>query len=1094
MTISANFNPTTGLLSVFGDGGKNAIKISRNAAGKIFLNGGTADITGGVPTVANTDLIQVLGQDGDDSISIDDTKGALPAVDLFGGNGNDTIIGGSGADELLGGDGNDVLFGKAGNDELFGGAGNDTLTGGAGSDQVFGEDGDDTMIWNAGDGSDVFEGGAGNDTAQVNGSNAAGAFSITANGTRVRLNGIDPTSFSLDIGTTENLVLHAGGGDDVITASNGLSALIHLTLDGGDGNDTITGGDGADTLLGGNGNDVVDGGRGNDTALLGAGNDTFVWNPGDGSDTVDGQSGLDTLLFNGANINENITISANGSRVRLTRDVANISMDLNSIEQIHVNALGGADHITVNDLSGTGTKAVVVDLGSPAGTGIGDGQADTVTINGRAQNDHITISGSSGTLSVTGLPESVTITGAEGANDSVVVNGLAGDDHIDASTLAAGVAHLTIDGGDGNDNIVGSAGDDVLIGGAGNDVVTGGRGNDVALLGDGDDKFIWNPGDGSDTVEGQAGLDTLVFNGSNANENIDISANGSRIRFFRDVGNVTMDLNSIEHIQFNALGGADTVVVNDLSGTGVTQVAIDLAATGSTTGDGQPDQVVVNGTASGADTIKLSANGSTVVVNGLSEQVKITHVEAANDTVTVNGLGGNDVIDASAIAGGHVNLVLNGGQGDDKITGSQGNDTVDGGSGNDTALLGKGDDTYVWNPGDGSDTIDGQSGFDTLLFNGANVSEKIDISANGSHARLTRDVASISMDLNSIERVQLNTLGGADTITVDDLAGTGVQQMAISLGVTAGSSQGDGQPDTVVINGTAGDDTISVTSSNGVITVSGLATTVTITGFDAMDRLVINGLGGNDAIDASGLNATMQLTEDGGDGDDVLIGSSGNDILLGGAGNDVLIGGPGQDILDGGTGDNVLVQSPRSSVTAQQAVVPSSQFEGTNGSDHIIAASVGNNVQITGPGGPQTIDPTAGKPISIDGLAGDDVINASGQSSSTVQFILNGGDGNDVLHGGAGNDLLTGGGGADRFAFSGFDGIDTITDFQPGVDMIEVSGYGRSLASFGDLSGHISQAGSDVVIDLGAKSAGAGMIVLQHTQMGAISAANFKFS
>ena len=109
----------------------------------------------------------------------------------------------------------------------------------------------------------------------------------------------------------------------------------------------------------------------------------------------------------------------------------------------------------------------------------------------------------------------------------------------------------------------------MLIGGAGNDVITGGRGNDVAFMGDGDDTFIWNPGDGSDIVEGQAGTDTLLFNGSNANENIDISANGSRVRLFRDVGNVTMDLNGVEHIQVNASGGADTITVNDLTGTDV---------------------------------------------------------------------------------------------------------------------------------------------------------------------------------------------------------------------------------------------------------------------------------------------------------------------------------------------------------------------------------------------------------------------------------------------------------------------------------------------------------------------------------------------
>ncbi len=455
--------------------------------------------------------------------------------------------------------------------------------------------------------------------------------------------------------------------------------------------------------------------------------------------------------------------------------------------------------------------------------------------------------------------------------------------------------------------ITGSAGADLLIGGDGNDVVTGGGGDDVAFLGAGDDKFIWNPGDGSDIVEGQAGTDTLQFNGSNAAEKVDISANGSRVRFFRDVGNVTMDLNGIEHIRFAAAGGADTVTVNDLTGTDVTQVAIDLAATGTTSPDGQPDQVIVNGSA-GADAIKLSRDGGTVVVDGLAAQVRISHADAASDTVTVNGLGGNDTIDASAISAGHINLVLNGGDGDDMIIGSQGDDTVIGGRGNDTALLGKGDDTYVWNPGDGSDIVEGQGGFDTLQFNGANVSERFEIAANGSRVRLTRDVGNVTMDLNSVERINLNALGGADTITVDDLTGTDLKQVAVDLGSPAGSGQGDTQADTVVINATAGNDTITISASNGVVTVSGLAETVTITGFDATDRLVINGLGGDDVIDASGLGTAIQLTANGGDGDDVLIGSAGNDFLSGGAGDDVLIGGGGQDVLDGGSGNNILIQ------------------------------------------------------------------------------------------------------------------------------------------------------------------------------------------
>src|SRR5262249_7857324 len=156
-------------------------------------------------------------------------------------------------------------------------------------------------------------------------------------------------------------------------------SLINLTVDGGAGNDTIIGGDGADTLLGGDGNDIVTGGRGNDVALLGVGDDVFVWNPGDGSDTVEGQDGSDRLEFNGANINERIDISANGGRVRFTRDVATITMDLNGVEQIAFHALGGADNVTVNDLSGTDATEVDIDL---TAAGVGDGAADTVTVNG----------------------------------------------------------------------------------------------------------------------------------------------------------------------------------------------------------------------------------------------------------------------------------------------------------------------------------------------------------------------------------------------------------------------------------------------------------------------------------------------------------------------------------------------------------------------------------------------------------------------------------------------------------------------------------------------------------------------------------------
>jgi Ca2+-binding RTX toxin-like protein len=829
------------------------------------------------------------------------------------------LTGGSGDDQLFGGAGNDTLLGKGGNDLLFGGAGNDVLTGGDGDDQVFGEAGNDRMIWNPGDDSDLFEGGDGADTAEVNGGNGSETFTITANGARVRFDRVSPAPFTLDIGTTENLVVNANGGDDVITAGNGLANLIKLTIDGGAGNDTITGGDGNDTLLGGDGNDVVIGGRGNDTAQLGAGDDAFIWNPGDGSDVVDGQDGTDTLVFNGANVNEKISISANHGRVSLARDVGGITMNLSSVEQIQLGAQGGADTIAVNDLSGTGVTQVAIDLSSTAGSGTGDQAADSVTVSGTKGNDNIVVEGQGGSVVVAGLPELVTITGAE-AIDALVVTGGAGNDTLSAAMLAADNVALTLDGGAGDDIIIGSQGADLLLGGDGNDTVTGGRGNDTAMLGNGNDTFIWNPGDGSDVVEGQGGTDTLVFNGANIGERIDISANGQRVRLSRDIANITMDLNGVERIQVNALGSADTITVNDLTGTDAKQVAIDLSApAGSGQGDGAADTVTVNGTA-GNDHIGIASSGSSVVVNGLAARVTIAGAESGNDSLLVNGGAGNDTINASALNAGQINLTINAGAGDDTIVGSAGNDIVIGGTGNDVASLGAGDDTFIWNPGDASDTVQGQAGFDTLRFNGSNIGEKIDISANGSRARLSRDVANVSMDLDGIERIQLNTLGGADTVTVNDLTRTDVTQVGIDLGGQPGNAGGDGAADTIVINATNGNDAITVTNNNGVVTVLGLAEEVTISNFEANDRIVINGLGGDDAITATGLTG-MLFTANGGDGNDILVGSPGDDILTGGNGDDVLIGGAGQDVLDGGPGNNILIQSATASFPGSAALL-----------------------------------------------------------------------------------------------------------------------------------------------------------------------------
>jgi Ca2+-binding RTX toxin-like protein len=305
MNITGKFQPIKHRLLVTGDDADNNITVSRDLGGHLFVNGDAID---GDPTVANTDLIRVIGGDGDDIVTLNETNGPLPAAELSGGDGNDTLTGGSGNDRLLGQDGNDTLSGGAGNDTLSGGAGNDFIAGGAGND----------------------------------------------------------------------------------------------------------------TLLGGSGNDFLDGDQGTDIGILGAGDDVFRWDQGDGSDRVEGGSGFDEMLFNGFGVAEQFTLSANGDRSSFTRVQGNIAMDLDGVEKVTVNAQGGADTITINDLSGTDITDIDINLGVG---GLGDGAADTIFINGGA--GVTVVDNGDGNLSIFGLSgATVQITDFEALNDHLVIDGI----------------------------------------------------------------------------------------------------------------------------------------------------------------------------------------------------------------------------------------------------------------------------------------------------------------------------------------------------------------------------------------------------------------------------------------------------------------------------------------------------------------------------------------------------------------------------------------------------------------------------------------------------------------------------------------------
>ena len=145
---------------------------------------------------------------------------------VYGGDGDDTIVGSGWHNVLAGGGGRDDIFGMGGNDQLYGEAGDDVLHGGDGADELWGQEGND---WLNGDrGNDVLHGGAGNDTL---GATVSGGSRITEANTDTY------KKYRWDV-----KVLDDPGND---------------WMGGDDGDDVIRGGTGVDTLYGGAGNDTL---------------------------------------------------------------------------------------------------------------------------------------------------------------------------------------------------------------------------------------------------------------------------------------------------------------------------------------------------------------------------------------------------------------------------------------------------------------------------------------------------------------------------------------------------------------------------------------------------------------------------------------------------------------------------------------------------------------------------------------------------------------------------------------------------------------------------------------------------------------------
>ena len=201
---------------------------------------------------------------------------------------------------------------------------------------------------------------------------------------------------------------------------------------------------------------------------------------------------------------------------------------------------------------------------------------------------------------------------------------------LDQAVPVTGIA-VTLNGGEGNDDLTGTDGADTINAGPGDDKLTGFKGNDAPNGEDGDDLIVWNNGDGSDKPEGGAGNDTAQLNGGSAGEHFVITGNGARVTATRDTQvPFFLDMGTVELFDLNGNAGDDSVDV----GNGVGAVL----ATDVELGDGNDSIRARNDSAqkidggAGTDTAQVDATDVVTNVETVDAPVVVTPPPAADDT------------------------------------------------------------------------------------------------------------------------------------------------------------------------------------------------------------------------------------------------------------------------------------------------------------------------------------------------------------------------------------------------------------------------------------------------------------------------------
>ena len=823
----------------------------------------------------------------------------------------------------------------------------------------------------------------------------------------------------------------------VVFISSFSQLSIAASINGGEGNDTLTGTSNSDTINGRSGNDTIDGREGNDFIITGLGSDTAFGSSGSdllvSGQLTSGSSGGLQYIYQAVKV---VLLAGEGD------DAAVFNSQLSSGSQID----GGPGLDSVNIASAGGGRtaqeyAYITGFENWILTGNQGIDAKPLIINSPANNGYTDLVVENSDVYITnanviGLTQQLTLFAESDFYGRT----------IDASAVSeSGVTFRFFTNGNPNSSsyVFGSQENDTYFGAASIDVFKGGGGDD------------W--------MDGRDNTDVAVFSGNKLDYAIE---------------EITYNTFRVSDLRANSPDGTDTIVdVNKLTFAdqstdvvirGISIVGDDSSEnlTGGAEGDfidGAGGNDILSG-AGGNDTIIAGVGSDTV--NGGDGSDYITGGEGAD---SINGGSGSDsVLYDGSPRGVSINLSSGSGSGGDaagdaftsieNVTGSSSADTLIGSSGNNTIDGGAGADQL--NGGAGADALSGGDGTDTASYIGSVNGVAVSLATGtGSGGDAAGDV------LTSIE----NLIGSASS---DTLIGDADHNTLV------GGGSGD------VIDGGQGLDTVSYEDSTVGVVInlsSGTGSGGDATG-DALTSIEnVVGSAQGDTITGNTIDNVIST----GGGNDSVTSNSGNDIVNTGAGDDLIIGGngAGNDSYDGGSGtDTVRYTSAIASITVNletgsanatvgndaaqigvdtlsnienvvagpfndtlRGTVANNSFNGSGGSDTAVFSGTDTDYTITydGASGALTVaDKIAGRD-GIDTLVLVETLQFSNGNKLASLYAVNkvqgtaaantlngtvgtdeilGLDGNDTLNGNAGDDTLDGGTGGDTM--NGGDGND----------------------------------------------------------------------